>query len=414
MSATKRKLVVCCDGTWNLPNQKGKPTNVVKMLRAVRPVDDHGTSQIIHYHPGVGTGNRVDRWAGGMLGVGLTDNVQSAYGFLVDNFSPGDDIYLFGFSRGAYTVRSLAGFIDLVGLLEKIDMSLFVEVFDVYREHSLNPTNKTPDELAAAFLPYVSSHTHERLREVLQRSRKTDIFFVGVWDTVGTLGIPFGPLRWIGRRNYDFHSTELTENVRFAYHALAIDERRKSYPPSIWLRPAQTDGAPTAQIQILEQVWFAGSHSNLGGGYVDAALSDVAFLWMAAMAAAARRTATDQPLALDENYLTKEIQKTMGQLIDSRKPWRWRMRRPISRSVLDPKRAPEGMESCEKIHHSVLLRYECKDKRFEPFPYRPENVVKFLEKPDPSNFADLTNFEKKYGPFNDVPSIGTKDGTPSA
>src|ERR1700674_3097059 len=122
----KRKLVVCCDGTWDIPNQPGAPTNVVKMVRAILPTDNAGTSQIVHYHPGVGTGNFVDRFMGGTVGVGLVGNVQSAYGFLVDNYFREDEIFLFGFSRGAYTVRSLAGFIDLVGLLRKIDMELFV------------------------------------------------------------------------------------------------------------------------------------------------------------------------------------------------------------------------------------------------------------------------------------------------
>ena len=396
---TKRKLVVCCDGTWNLPNQAGKPTNVVKILRAIRPVDDYGNSQIVHYHPGVGTGNFVDRFNGGSVGAGLTSNVQSAYGFLVDNYLPGDEIYLFGFSRGAYTVRSLAGFIDLVGLLEKIDMSLFVEVFDVYRKHQLYPKNKTPDELAGAFLPYFSRDTNDRLRGVLRRSRRdTGIFFIGVWDTVGALGIPFGPLRSIGRSHYDFHSTQLTGSVRFAYQALAIDEHRQSYEPSIWIRPVETNGAPTSKIQTLEQVWFAGAHSNIGGGYVDDSLSDIAFLWMAAKATAARETASDPPLALDKHYLANAIQKTMGRLINSR-TLKWRMRKALKRSLLDPSRVPDGMESCEKIHEFVLRRYEHPHEQFVPFPYRPANAVKYLDKPDPTNFANLTAFEKTYGVF---------------
>ena len=399
----KRKLVVCCDGTWNLPNQKGNPTNVVKMLRAVRPVDDHGTSQIIHYHPGVGTGNLVDSVTGGTLGAGLTTNLQAAYGFLVDNFSPDDDIYLFGFSRGAYTIRSLAGFIELVGLLEKIDMSLFIEAFDVYRFHRLAPASKNPDELAAAFRPYINPHTYELLRLALRRSRRTDIFFMGVWDTVGAMGIPLGPLRGIGRRHYDFHSVELTDNVRFAYQALAIDEHRRSFEPSIWVRPINTKGVPTSQTQTLEQVWFAGAHTNVGGGYDDCGLSDIAFLWMAAKATAACRTAEDKPLALDENYLKTAIQKSMGKLVNSR-TLRWRARSPLERPVLAPSPTIE-MESCEKIHRSVLLRYECKDERVAPFPYRPKNAIELLKKFDRSRFVDLTEFEKKYGPFQYAPPL---------
>lgn len=328
----KRKLVVCCDGTWNMPNQPGAPTNVVKMVRAIRPLDDAGASQIVHYHPGVGTGNFVDRFMGGTLGVGLMGNVQSAYGFLVDNYYPGDEIFLFGFSRGAYTARSLAGFVDLVGLLQKIDMELFVQVFDIYRKHRLIRTTNTPEDLAASFRPHLhgGEASYLRLLEALTRSRRTGILFIGVWDTVGALGVPFGPLRWIGRRLYNFHSTQLAESVLFAYQALSIDERRRAFRPSIWTRPNSRRGGP----QTFEQVWFAGVHSNVGGGYVDTGLSDIAFLWMAAKAAEARRTPTDQPLALDENYLRNRIQRTMGRLENSR-TLKWRTSSELVRQVLD-------------------------------------------------------------------------------
>jgi hypothetical protein len=126
-----RKLIVCCDGTWNRRDAPGgAPTNVAKMARALRPYDDSGTSQLIYYHPGVGTGNRVDHFLGGAFGIGLSGNVQSEYAFLADNFQC--QIFLFGFSRGAYTVRSLAGLIGLVGLMEKADMDYFPQVYKIY------------------------------------------------------------------------------------------------------------------------------------------------------------------------------------------------------------------------------------------------------------------------------------------
>ena len=112
-----RKLIVCCDGTWNRRDAPGgAPTNVAKMARALRPSDGSGVSQLIYYHPGVGTGNRVDHFLGGAFGIGLSGNVQSEYAFLADNFQYRDQIFLFGFSRGAYTVRSLAGLIGLVAV----------------------------------------------------------------------------------------------------------------------------------------------------------------------------------------------------------------------------------------------------------------------------------------------------------
>ncbi len=129
----RRKLIACCDGTWNQPNQAGGPTNVSKMVRAIRPVDDNGCSQVVFYHPGVGTGNLVDRFMGGAMGVGLWKNVRATFGFLADNFQPGDEIFLFGFSRGAYPARSFGGFVSLVGLLQKMDMEVFPKVYDLYR-----------------------------------------------------------------------------------------------------------------------------------------------------------------------------------------------------------------------------------------------------------------------------------------
>jgi uncharacterized protein (DUF2235 family) len=123
-----RKLIVCCDGMWNRRDAPGAATSAAKMARALRPFDDSGISQLIYYHPGIGTGNRVDHFLGGVFGIGLSGNLQSEYAFLADNFNYGDQIFLFGFSRGAYTLRSLAGLIGLVGLMQMADMDYFPQV----------------------------------------------------------------------------------------------------------------------------------------------------------------------------------------------------------------------------------------------------------------------------------------------
>ena len=128
-----RKLILCCDGTWNKPSRGRAPTNVLKLARAIRPLDAAGTSQILFYHPGVGTGNALDRLLGGALGVGLSENIRTAYGFLTDNYQDRDEIFLFGFSRGAFTVRSLGGLIGLVGLLRKAEMHLLPLAYALYR-----------------------------------------------------------------------------------------------------------------------------------------------------------------------------------------------------------------------------------------------------------------------------------------
>jgi uncharacterized protein (DUF2235 family) len=271
--ANRRRLIICCDGTWNWPESK-RETNVVRMVRALLP-DDDGTPQIIHYHEGVGTGNLVDRIVGGGAGVGLSASVKACYGFLADNYNDGDEIFLFGFSRGAFVVRSLAGMIGAVGMMRKVEMARFAEVWswyclekDVRREHML-------DELAP------------------HRDRTVDIECVGVWDTVGALGIP--GTRFCAR-SFQFHDLALGTHIRHAFQALAIDERRGNFQGAVWVphdptkqprghaRPQpqqrEPDSTERRQRQVLRQMWFPGVHSNVGGGYPEHGLSDATFLWM--------------------------------------------------------------------------------------------------------------------------------------
>jgi uncharacterized protein (DUF2235 family) len=396
-----RKLIVCCDGTWNEPYHFGAHTNVVKMVRAILPADADGVAQMVYYHPGVGTGNIVDRFMGGTLGIGLSANVQAAYDFLATNFVDGDKIYLFGFSRGAYTARSLAGLIGQVGgLLEKRDMDLFPFVYEIYRsrEHrkALASGTKVDTErtIRALFSAKQLAGNFDRLTQAILGNRTTQIFFIGVWDTVGALGIPLGWLRWVGKRLYDFHDTDLSERIRFAYHALAIDERRKSFMPTLWTRPKGRGTEQDANKQTLEQVWFAGAHSNVGGGYPDGALSDIAFLWMAEKAASAQWTNdTGRPLAFDTEYL-KNIDPGMGLLRDSSEGLVWKLAGVKRRTVSG--QPPEGKETCEAIHWSARFRMQCKaEGRFSPFPYQPDNLAKALEQPG-TIVTELSELERKY------------------
>jgi uncharacterized protein (DUF2235 family) len=402
--AASRKLIVCCDGTWNEPYQEGAPTNVVKMVRAIRPIDDAGAAQLVYYHPGVGTGNIVDRFMGGTIGIGLSANVQSAYDFVTTNYVEGDKIFLFGFSRGAFTARSLAGLIGLIGLIGKRDMDLFPMAYEVYRSraHRMALATGQADEyrkaLRAIFPQPSKQKSIDRLVEALLHARPTQIFFIGVWDTVGALGIPFGPLRWIGRSQYGFHDTDLSERIRYAYHALAIDESRKNFTPTLWTRPKGRGTDPKMKKQTLEQVWFAGAHSNVGGGYADCGLSDVAFLWMVAKAAGAAWEADkDQPLAFDIQYLKEKVDQTMGLLKNSRTGI-WKFLGSYNRPVLAP--PPPGKETCEAIHWSARLRLECKDQDlFTPFPYRPVNLERGLAAGTTGATADLCPTEQLYRPW---------------
>lgn len=339
-----KTLIVCCDGTWNHPDQGGGPTNVVKMSRAVSPFGEGGRPQVVYYDEGVGTGHFMDRFLGGTVGLGLNRNVQQAYQFLVRNYEHGDKIVMFGFSRGAFTVRSLAGLIGKFGLLRKGDLDKLNILYELYRKG-------TDDELEANKIK-VEAHP--------------DIDFLGVWDTVGTLGIPVGAFRWIGKSWYDFHDVKLNAKVKHACHAMAVDERRGPFRPTRWKTFTPEKGSLLAPDQTVWQVWFSGVHSNVGGGYPDRVLSDLAFLWMADQA---------RPfLSFDEDYLQRKVERlrdgAWGFMEDSRKK-HWKLF-PQHTRVL-------GEDPTERVHRSVDLRRSNKrESDFLPRPYRPENVETYL------------------------------------
>ncbi|HEX8167797.1 MAG TPA: DUF2235 domain-containing protein [Beijerinckiaceae bacterium] len=407
-----RKLIVCCDGTWNKRDSIDEVTNVAKMARVISPIDDSGISQLIYYHPGVGTGNWWDKIAGGGLGEGLSANVQGAYAFLVDNFQPGDFIYLFGFSRGAYTARSLAGLIGLVGLLSKADMDIFPQVYAIYRsiEHREKLVRGTEEDARTAIRALFPDSDVDKLAKRLLKAldwntRRTQIFFIGVWDTVGSLGVPDWPFKF-GAKEYAFHDTEISNRIVYAYHALAIDESRGPFRPTLWTR--KKDRGPDPKPQVLEQVWFAGCHSNVGGGYPDCGLSDIAFLWMASKAASAARDANDRPLAFNEAYLREIVGRGKGALIESRTGPLWKLMPAYVRKVMETpakdQKTGADMETCERIHESVVLRFRGKEADgFVPFPYAPANAKSFLAGSDRSIIAELSEFEKSYRPKDVLP-----------
>jgi len=272
-----KRLVICCDGTWNTRKQAA-PTNVVKVSEAVAPMDDAGTLQLVHYHEGVGT-KPWQRVTGGAFGFGLSRNIRDCYRFLVRHFEPGDEVFLFGFSRGAYTARSLGGLIRNSGILLRRNESKIDEAYELYRDRDQATGPDSP-----------------RAREFRARNAHEDVTpirFIGVWDTVGALGIPLSGWRMINvvNRRWQFHDTQLSSTVRSAFHALAIDERRGAFTPAIW------NPSPAADGQQREQVWFTGVHSDVGGGYPQTALSDLTLRWMTARAGSCGLAFTEDAFA---------------------------------------------------------------------------------------------------------------------
>lgn len=262
-----KRLIVCCDGTWNSADDEN-PTNISKIALAIAPQDDTGKVQRTYYHRGVGT-DKKERIRGGAFGVGLSRDVRSAYRFLVDNYEPGDELYFFGFSRGAFTARSTAGFVGNCGILRREHTHHLDEAYALYR----NKDESTMRKGIEAVL-FRRAYSHE-----------PDIRFIGVFDTVGSLGIPIDMwyfTKMINRR-WGFHNTDLSPIVKSAYHALAIDERRKPFRPTLWApkkNPTPGPETPPPAGQIVEQVWFAGVHKDVGGGYERRGLSDISLLWM--------------------------------------------------------------------------------------------------------------------------------------
>lgn len=355
-----KRLIVCCDGTWNVADQPSK-TNVTKVALSVRPRAD-GVEQRVYYHSGVGT-RRWERLRGGAFGAGLSGNVLDAYRFLVDAYAPGDTLYLFGFSRGAFTARSLAGLVRNCGILRREHAHRIKEAWALYRDRVEKPTGTASTLFRRAY------------------AREAGIHFIGVWDTVGSLGIPVPDASWLKPvvslvdRRWAFHDTELSSRVTGAFHALAIDEQRRPFTPTLWHQ--QADDADSRQE--LQQVWFAGVHCDVGGGYTETALSDITLLWMVRQARRYGLEFDDEalgeagPRAMDpENSVEFRVRPdSMGTAHDSRTgpyvlaaPWH----RPIGQAV-DERRRPDGRE---RVSQTAMDRYD-KDPS-----YRPPELLRYL------------------------------------
>jgi uncharacterized protein (DUF2235 family) len=328
-----RRLVVLADGTWKSDRDSTETiTNVVKLRDALAPVGADGTSQIKFYTAGVGVGGIRQRVKGGMFGDGLEGNILECYRFLVHNFVPGDQLYLFGFSRGAYTVRSLAGMVRKCGILRSTREADIHEAYHFYRDRR---EEKRPSGALAS-----------QFRE--ERSNEAEIRCLGVWDTVGSLGIPTGgPIGMLSRKRHGFHDVRLSSRVRNAFHAIAIDERRRPFAPTLW----EVKEGDLAEGQRVEQRWFCGVHSNVGGGYKDTGLSDFTLEWMI-------RKATECGLQFRRQAVEAIRGNVSGLLHNSMKPW-YLPFGAIIRNINEPRRDPETGETLltfEEVDDSVELR----------------------------------------------------------
>jgi len=266
-----RNLIVCFDGT---NNQFGvaADTNVVRLVKSLERSPER---QIVYYDPGVGTlpepglftkaGKRISEIFGLAFGVGLISKIERAYAFLMHNWQPGDRVFLFGFSRGAYTARALAALLYMFGLLAPSHDNLLPYVMRLFRSsrRMLDGGNR---HSASRFWQLCAEFRNTFAREAALDHRRCGVHFVGVWDTVSSVGWVWDPVR--------FPHTASNPGVAIVRHAVSIDERRSFFRANLF-------GADAAG-QDLQEVWFAGVHSDVGGGYPESAggLWRESFKWM--------------------------------------------------------------------------------------------------------------------------------------
>lgn len=316
------RLALFCDGTWNTAEAK-QPTNVWLLAAALAARGADGVPQKAFYVAGVGTGRGlsdapsrwVDRWAGGALGWGLDDNVLDAYRALVRAWVPGDEVFVFGFSRGAYTARSLGGLLRRAGILKASEVARVPEAMELYRRRGDPRTGRDAPEMMAWRARHAPD-TPTSAAEVAWRKAKglpapppLRLAYMGVWDTVGALGVP-GHLTAAPLFNgtHQFHDTDLSSMVRRARHAVAIDERRRAYEPTLWTNLPERNreemglspGADPLTAGLdppYRQEWFPGDHGAVGGGSRHLGLSSLACDWVAEGARDAGLAFQPDPLA---------------------------------------------------------------------------------------------------------------------
>lgn len=348
-----KNIVICCDGTGNEFGNSN--SNVVKLF-SVLDLHDPCT-QVAYYDPGVGTMGAQNALTGGAkwltrvlglaLGYGLLDSIGDAYRFLMDTWETGDHLYLFGFSRGAYTVRALASMLHLFGILPRHNQQL-----TPYILRSLKRMDDEGEKLAYSFQQVFSLECNP--------------YFVGVWDTVSSVGWITDPLTVrYSKNNPDIH---------IGRHAVSIDERRCFFRQNLWGLPVKD--------QKYKQVWFAGVHSDVGGGYPEdqSGLAKVTLEWMITEAATAgllvdqAQIAEVLALSVKTEYVPPDAS---GKIHDSmcgawkileyvpRRHWRSDLQPPRNEWILYRKR-PRNIPNGSVLHQSVIDRKNNPAAKYDP------------------------------------------------
>lgn len=349
-----KRLALFLDGTWN---DVSSNTNVWRMKALCSPIDRHGVQQLLYYDEGV-SGVR-----GGGFGQGLGKNILQAYQWIVENFESGDELFIFGFSRGAFTARSVAGFVAKYGVLSAGSPLGIGQLYMRYQQDE-KPTLYALDRLATSEQGALTLED-EWIRQFCVH---THIKMVGVWDTVGALGIPVGSFEGVSTSTFNWMHTGLRTPIQNAYHAVAIDELRKKFAPTLWTVKTTTPHSRT--IANVEQRWFPGAHANIGGGYFSDLLAQRPLRWMMTKA---------QDLDLEFRRIPAQLDDVHeAEVVDSHKEflkgiYRW-ISPGVHRRIGQDKVVVDGVESenlFETIDRSVFERMQ------RNADYRPKNILEW-------------------------------------
>jgi uncharacterized protein (DUF2235 family) len=369
-----KRLALYLDGTWN---EVDTNTNVWRMKALTAKMGNDGKPQLVYYEIG------VNGFLGGTFGKGLDQNIKNAYEWLIENYDEGDEIFIFGFSRGAYTARSLAGLIAKLGILKPGSPIGVGQLYERYKRSDEETIWQLYELRDAGKLDNITLEE----RWMLKYSQPAKIKVVAVWDTVGTLGIPAFSIKGVSRSTLGFLHTGLRIHIENAYHALAIDEQRKDFAPTLWdVRHSNNPNEPHAtprSMQSVEQRWFVGAHANVGGGYNTDLLAQIPLRWIMEKASTHGLTFRND-VQIDGDVLTAPITDSYVDFMGgSYSKFHKRYYRPIGP---DPEIREDGTHENvnETIDRSVFERWRAMST------YRPPNLVNWAsrKKVDPATLTD--------------------------
>lgn len=397
-----KRIVILIDGTWN-EEGKGNDTNIAKLdpnykaagLPLIKPAAADGIEQRVFYHKGVGNDpDLLKHLLGGAIGIGLRQIVQDAYQGVVKNYAQGDEIYILGFSRGAYAARALAGMIGASGIQQATDQKTLDILWDHYR---IDPAVRHGEKAASSGdQKAIDSYNKVAAQKSIDPAPR--IKCVGVFDTVGSYGVPAGiGLAALGRyftmAFLGFHDTQFGKHVDVGLHAVAVDERRRPFVPTFWTAP-KGDPPPGH----VEQTWFAGSHCDIGGGNRDPGLSDTALIWMVARIQAL--TDLEFDVARVKQVTRPDLD---GEVVDSSVGWIIDQLFPHGRVILSPNAIEHGAfmntENPKEEHINERVHWSVMRKRGRPCivfgkpntPYAPDNLPATIR---PDQIAEMTPEEQ--------------------